>query len=198
MLRSIAVSFALVALAVLAPATALGKGASEATIVGPGLSDPITLPGEGRTDGEAVMQIAEAAGFFPAVFSQTPDPMLDERPTGVLGQKYTISYVMPGPNNEEDVLVQELYPFASPSPVTYVEPGQSFWTTEQTRGGWYVASAGLKDQLVAAGLPEDAPPTGRAPSDSPWTFIGPVVVLVLVAILGGLVAFLVRKRPQTA
>ena len=143
------------------------------------------------------MQIAEDAGFFPAIFSQIPDPMLAERPEGTLGPKYTVEYVMPGPNNELDVLVQELYPYATPSPVAYVMPGQPFWTTEKTRGGWFVATAFLKDQLVAAGLP--GPPRRTALRfDSPWRIVGPLFVLVAIALLGGLALLVTRRRPQTA
>jgi len=196
MKRTLGIAFAIVALGVVLPGTALGKGASEATIVGPGLPDPITLAGEGQPGGHPLEQIAGDAGFFPAVFVQSPDPMLDERPAGSLGPKYTVTYVMPGPNNEEDELVQDLYPYASPSPVTYVAPGQPFWSTEGTRGGWFVASATLKDSLVAAGLPRDAP-TGTAPSDSPWTVVAPALLVVVVGALGALAAILIRRRPQT-
>ena len=98
--------------------------------------------------------------------------MSAERPQGALGPKYTVEYVMPGPNNELDTLTQELYPYAAPSPVSYVEPGQPFWTTEDTYGGWFVATAALKDLLVAVGLPEIAPTDDTAPSDSPWTVLG--------------------------
>ena len=175
--------------------SALGKGASEATITGPGLGAPITLAGEGQADGELLMQIAEAAGFFPAVFSQTPDPMSAERPAGTLGPKYTVEYVMPGPSNELDTLVQEIYPYATPSPVTYVDPGQPFWTTEETYGGWFVAPSTLTDQLVAAGLPETAPTGGDTPSDSPWTVLGPVLVLLAVAAMGALAIVMTRRRP---
>ncbi|HEX2345603.1 MAG TPA: hypothetical protein VHI12_03375 [Gaiellaceae bacterium] len=197
MKRILIISFLTTAVAALLPAVAFGKGASEATIVGPGLDDPITLAGEDQPGGEALMRIAESAGFFPAVFTQSPDPMLDERPTGTLGPEYTVTYVMPGPNNELDEIVQSFYPYASPSPVSYTKPGQLFWTTERTRGGWYVAFSDLKDSLVAVGLPQNAP-TGPAPSDSPWKVVGPVLVLVLVAALGGLAAVLIRRRPQTA
>ena len=102
MKRILIISFLTVAVAALLPTVALGKGASEATIVGPGLDDPITLAGEDQPGGETLMRIAESAGFFPAVFTQSPDPMLDERPTGKLGPEYTVTYVMPGPNNELD------------------------------------------------------------------------------------------------
>ena len=46
MKRILIISFLTAAVAALLPAVALGKGASEATIVGPGLDDPITLAGE--------------------------------------------------------------------------------------------------------------------------------------------------------
>ena len=95
--RAVLVSIA--ALALVAP-SALGKGASEATITGPGLDEPIVMAGEGFAGGEDLMQLAESAGFFPAVFAQTPDPMLETRPAGALGPAYTIAYAMPGPNNE--------------------------------------------------------------------------------------------------
>ncbi len=185
------------ALGAVAPGAAFGKGASEATIVGPGLADPITLAGEGEPGGETLMVIAQEAGFFPAVFTQSPDPMLDERPEGTLGPKYRVTYVMPGPNNEEDELIQSLYPYASPSPLTHVEPGQTFWTTEKTRGGWYVAGATLKDLLVQAGLPVNAP-VSEAPSGSQWRVVGPVGVLLVVTALAGLALVLIRRRPQTA
>lgn len=190
-----------IAFSVLAP-SALGKGASEATITGPGLAGPITLAGEGDPNGELLGAIADKAGFFPAVFSQAPDPMLDERPAGSLGPKYVVEYVMPGPNGEEDTLRQELYPYARPSLVSYVEPGQPFWTTERTRGGWFVASPELKDLLVSAGLPEAAPSDGGTPSDSPWRILGPVLGLGGVAVLGGTAVAMTRRvrkrRAQTS
>jgi hypothetical protein len=200
-MRRLATTAVLLAVAsiVLLPTAAFGKGASEATISGPGLEEPIVLAGEGQAGGELLMAIADEAGFFPAVFSQIPDPMLDERPAGTLGPKYTVTYVMPGPNGEEDTLVQDLYPYASPSLVSYVEPGQPFWTTEETRGGWYVASAELKDLLVTAGLPESPPADGAGPSDSPWTVLGPIAVLIAVVVVGALgIAVIARRGPQPA
>jgi hypothetical protein len=179
------VSFVLVGLA--APA-ALAKGASEASISGPGLATPLTLAGEGQAGGggEQLMRIAEEAGFFPAVFAQTPDPMLSERPTGTtLGPEYTVEYVMPGPNNELDTIVQEIYPHAKPRPVTHVRPGQRFWTTEHTVGGWYVATSSLKAALVEAGVPARVPSADRSPSDAPWTALGATFVVVAAAV-GGL------------
>jgi hypothetical protein len=169
------------------PTTALTKGPSEATITGPGLAEPIEL-----------RSIAEEAGFFAAVFGHGGSPLLAERPTGTLGPRYTITYVMPGPDNRESELVQDLYPYAKPHPVTYTEPGQTLWTTERTRGGWYVTyGSSLKEQLVAAGLPS-TPPTGGAGDGFPWVLAGTLVALaatlglVVLAVLHG------RRRPDTA
>jgi hypothetical protein len=182
MRRVLVVLLVLVAAAVVAP-SALGKGASEATISGPGVEGPIRLGGEGQEGGELLMWIAEQSGFFPSAFPMTPDPMLEARPAGELGPRYVVTYVMPGPNNEEDTLVQHLYPYAQPSPVSYMEPGTSFWSTRRTQGGWYVASSQLLDALVEAGLPREAPTS--APTDGspvpPWIVVALVVGLAVAA-----------------
>ena len=111
------------------------------------------------------MRLAEEAGFFPAVFLTTPNPMLSKRPDGDLGPRYTIVYTMPGPNNDVNEIRQDLYPYATPTPVTYVESGQRYFTTERTVGGWYVASQTLGNDLVAVGLPE-SPPQGEDGGDA--------------------------------
>jgi hypothetical protein len=53
MKRVALVPFAIVLLSALLPTVALGKGASEAEIIGPDLADPIFLAGEGRRAGSA-------------------------------------------------------------------------------------------------------------------------------------------------
>src|SRR6059058_458274 len=74
--------------ALLAASAALGKGASQATINGPGLrGGGIVLRSDSGGDpssGSRLGQLANAAGFFPAVFGQAPDPMLRDRPKGTL------------------------------------------------------------------------------------------------------------------
>lgn len=182
------------ALTVLVPTAALAKGASEATITGPGLGDGITLAGEGRPGGETLMELAEHAGFFAAVFARTPNPLLSQRPEGELGPRYTIEYAMPGPGNELDVIRQHVYPYAKPEPVTYTKPGQRFWTTERTVGGWFVADTLLRDGLVAVGLPESPPTSGSDGGSMPWTGVALVAV---VAALGALAALVVRSRRRT-
>jgi hypothetical protein len=198
MKRVALIPFAIVLLSALLPTVALGKGASQAEITGPGLADPIFLAGEGQAGGERLMRLAEAAGFFAATFGQTPDPMLDRRPTGSLGPRYRITYVMPGPNNELDEIRQDLYPYAQPTPVSYTPPKQPFFGTEQTRGGWYVASTSfLKEALVQAGLPQNPPTEGNG-STFPWMVVGPLAALGGMLLLGAVAVVVIRRRPQAA
>jgi hypothetical protein len=181
-------------LSALFPAVAHGKGASKAEITGPGLDNPIFLAGEGQAGGERLMHIAEAAGFFPATFGQSPDPMLDQRPAGSLGSRYLITYVMPGPNNELDEIRQYIYPYAQPTPVSYTPPGQPFFGSEQTRGGWYIASTSfLKDALLQAGLPEGVP-TGGNGATFPWMVVGPLATLGGMVLVGAALVFVIRRR----
>lgn len=196
MKRVVLIPFAIVFVSALLPAAALGKGASQAEIVGSGLADPIVLAGEGQAGGERLMRIAEAAGFFAVTFGQSPDPMLDSRPAGSLGPRYRITYLMPGPNNELDEIRQDLYPYAEPTPVSYTPPKQSFFGTEQTRGGWYVASTSfLKDALVQAGLSENAP-TGGTGSTFPWMVAVPLAAVGGMLLLGAVAVIVIRRRPQ--
>jgi hypothetical protein len=188
---------ALAALLVLAciPASALAKGPSEASIEGPGLSGSLTLPG---AEGSGLLgDFIMSAGFFPAVFRQSPDPMLEARPQATLGPRYVVTYAVPGPSGAEDVLYQDVYPYAKPDPVTYTEPGQRFWGTEETRGGWFVGLYGLKDQLVEAGLPATAPTAAADEDPFPWTMVAAFAVLGALVVFA-LGAFARRRRPQAA
>jgi len=197
-MKLVLVSAAVALLAALVATSALAKGASEARITGPGLAGGITLAGEGQVGGGQLMQLAEAAGFFPAVFVTSPNPMLSTRPQGELGLRYTITYAMPGPSGVNE-LRQDLYPYAKPSPVTHMEPGQRFFGTEKTVGGWYVASTTLKDDLVSAGLPETPPGDGGG-SLAPWPVVGAVTAAVAALVVVGLAVLRNRRRtgPATA
>ena len=180
--------------ALLAPAVTHGKGATAGEIAGPGLDDPIDLNGTWNQLG----RIAEAGGFYAAAFGREPNPLASEQPPGELGPRYTITYVMPGASGETNELVQDVYPYAKPSPVTYTAGGQPFFGTEETRAGWFVAAPSLRDNLVEAGLPPSAPPVS---AEDPRG-VGPAVVaaVVLGSVLAGcaLAAVRLRRRPQTA
>jgi len=200
MSRAVFCTCLVVLAAAVIPNTALAKGASEATIVGPGLSAPIELSAFGGSEASGQLaDIAQSAGFFPQVFGQTPDPIASDRPEGQLGPRYTITYGMPGPNNQRSELVQDVYPYAEAGPVTYMEPGQRFWTTQRTHGGWYVAAwQPLKEQLVATGLPATAPIAGGGDDGGvPWILVG-VLAAFGVAALAGLTAAGARRRPAAA
>ena len=185
--------------AVLVPATALAKGASQATITGPGLGDGITLAGEGQAGGEKLMVILQEGGFFPSVFLTTPNPMHAQRPDGELGPLYTIVYEMPGPNGALDEIRQDVYPYATPVPVTYMEPGQRYFTSEETVGGWYVASHTLTSSLVDVGLPLSAPPVGDDGLKAPWTtLLGMTAVVAALASAALGVRAWRRERPASA
>lgn len=197
MKRLVLTTAAVALLAGLVATSALAKGASAAKITGPGLGEGIRLAGEGTAGGgDQLMELAQASGFFPAVFVTSPNPMSPTRPRGELGPRYEITYSMPGPNGTDE-LRQEIYPYAQPSPVTHVESGQRFFGTEKTVGGWYVASTTLKDAVVAAGLPE-TPPVDRG-FEFPWRVVGMVAAMVALAAAAG--AFLRgrrRSRPVVA
>lgn len=193
MKRLVLLSSAAALLAALVTTPALAKGASQATITGPGLDGDITLQGEGQTGGAQLMQIAEDAGFFPSVFVTTPNPMLAKRPQGELGPRYTITYAMPGPSGVDE-LRQDLYPYAQPSPVTRTQAGQRYFGTEKTVGGWFVAATTLKDDLVAVGLPRTSPGDGGG-SDFPWVIVG--VALTIAACLAVASIAVVRTRRRS-
>ena len=151
-------------------------------------------------------RVAETAGLSAALREIldprfVPEPMLRTQPRGDLGPRYTVTYVMRGPNGEVARLTQDLYPYAKlrPAPsiapgqtVTYAAPDQRTFGTEKTRGGWYIATPYLRDNLVAAGLPA-TPPRAGGGSEVPWTLLGTLTALGLVLTL---VALLIGRQNQ--
>lgn len=200
-------AFALLAAALalaLVPSAALAKGPIEASVAGPGLEDPIRFGGWDAeaplADGAPLLEFAEAAGFFPAAFERTPDPMLDRAPKGDLGPRYVVTYLVPGPSGEEDRVLQDLYPYAKPNPVTYMAPGQPLFGTQATRGGWYAATSPhappLLFQLTEAGLPR-TPPSGGDGSPFPWAIVGSLAAVAGVLAIGTLAIVVLRRRLPT-
>ena len=143
--------------ALVLPALAAAKGPVAASISGPGLDTSIKVRGDGEAPGSALGHLAMSSGFFAQMFGQTPDPTVQTRPSGSLGPRYKVVYVVPGPNNDASRVVQYVYPYAKPVALSYMKPGLQFWGTERTHGGWYRATPGLKRMLVRAGLSARAP-----------------------------------------
>ena len=94
-----------------------------------------------------------------------------------------MAYRVPGPSGVSTI-VQDVYPYAKPSPVTYMPAGQHVWAGQRTHGGWFVAGPGLKATLVAAGLPQSPPPVASSGS-FPWTWLlaGVLAVVILLALV---------------
>jgi len=179
------------AIAMLAlPATALAKGPSEARVTGPGLAKAIVIKGT-ETDGSPIMDLADAAGFFPAAFGQTPSPMTS-RPKGSLGPKYSVDYTVPGGDMTTFKIHQDAYPYATPYSVTYMPSGQPIFDME-TQGGWFTDTR-LKEVLVAHGLAKTANEAKSGSASSAGFFsTGKLGALILVLfVLGG--AFVLMRR----
>jgi hypothetical protein len=155
---------ALATLAILAvPGTAMAKGPSQARLEGPGLPNPITVRGDGEPgSGGNLAELAEQTGLFPAMFGQTPDPMSPTRPPGELGPRFVVTYAIPS-ETVPDEIHQDLYPHAANGPVTYTQPGQRFFGTEATHGGWFRAPSALTATLAAFGLPTEPPQAVASP-----------------------------------
>jgi hypothetical protein len=147
------------AAALVVPAAAAAKGPDQASISGPGLGKALRIPGSGESMQTPLGQITALAGFFPAAFSQTPNPMLMEAPTRDLGPKYTIDYRVPGPDGRTFRIEQDLYPYAKGGALTYTKPGQPIFDMT-TRGGWFLGGLPLRLALQKQGLPARAPAAG--------------------------------------
>jgi hypothetical protein len=163
----------------------LAKGATEARLNGPGLSEPLVLGGDGEPgSGGKLARLAEQAGLFAAMFDQIPDPLKPERPHGRLGPRFTMTYVVPGPEGEDEI-VQRFYPYADAGMVVFTPGGQTFFGTEETRQGWVTASDSLRSLLEADALPTREPATEAVPS-STTSEHSPNWPLIIVAVFGGL------------
>jgi hypothetical protein len=174
------------------PSHALGKGPSAATMEGPGGGGGITFSGD---EGSGPLgNLTQQSGWFAAAFAQEPNPMLATRPKGDLGPRYTVTYTVPTDMNRTVTIRQDIYPYASPGPVTYLAPGQPIFDM-QTRGGWFQAGPDLKDTLVAAGLPEMAAAGSSDDTSFPTTTVS---LLAFALLLVGATALLLRRRARPA
>jgi hypothetical protein len=180
--------FIAAALALVFAAPVAAKGPDQATITGPGLDDPIVLGGDAEANTSSLFgRFVDDTGFVPGVFRQTPDPMLDEKPTALLGRRYIVVYRVPDGDGGAATVRQELYPDAVGGPVTYMRPGQRiFGGDHATRGGWFVSKySGLEATLDELGFPRGPaaqPETRRSLRWLPLAFAGLLVPAALVAI----------------
>jgi hypothetical protein len=132
-------------LSVLVPA-AHAKGAKEISVSGPKLTT-FTITGEARAG-----NFATISGFWPEAFSTSPDPTTAKTTASELGPRFVARYLMAAPGMRRTTVVQEIYPYATPQPQTYLAAGQRALGTS-TKGGWYRANDELVSFLQSHGLP---------------------------------------------
>jgi hypothetical protein len=204
---------------------ALAKGATQASITGPGLTRPLTVSAQGEAlpgEGDTLSSLAEQTGLFTVLLGSgggTPDePSALRTPpaVGSLGPKYTITYTVPGvtprPGQANGQIRQNLYPRAAGGPVIYTPPGQQGFGQPLQASGWLRGTPRLTVTLTRLGVPigTSLPSTPRtaipAPSAAPkpagvtapaW-LIATIVSAVAVAIAGTVLWLRRRSRPATA
>jgi hypothetical protein len=217
---------ACIALAVIAAVAgpALAKGATGASVTGPGLTRPVILsaPGEGEAlpgQGDTLSALAEQTGLFTVLFG--PDTGTADEPSALsgppaaasLGPKYTVTYtvpgVTPGPGQADGHIRQELYPRAAGGPVIYTPPGQQGFGSPLRATGWLRGTPRLTATLTRLGVPpasafpsasvKAAPAPSAAPMPAGQTFPAWLIAAILSAFavaLSGTVLWLRRhSRP---
>lgn len=191
-MRRYLVAAATLVVAVMLPSLAAAKGPASASISGPGLDGPLAIGGDGEGPGTPLGTLVDASGFFPQMYGQSPTPTLRRQPKGTRGPRYGVVYVVPGPNGISSRVVQQVYPYAEPTPLSYMRRGQSFWGSRKTLGGWFRASGDLKTLLVRVGLPATAPPTSSG--SSPARAIGPIAGVFALLVLVPVAHSSLRRR----
>ena len=185
-LISLAAGTAIVATAGVAT-PALAKGATQASIVGPGLARPVTISAQGEAlpgQGDTLSSLAEQTGLFTALFGagnstlDEPSPLRTPPAAASLGPKYTLTYTVPGvpdPGQRNGQIRQYLFPRAAGGPVIYTLPGQHGFGQPLQATGWFRGTPRLTATLTRLGVPAGAPvasaprpaasvPAARAPA----------------------------------
>ena len=215
------------ALAVTAVAAtpALAKGATQASITGPGLARPVTVYAQGEAlpgQGDTLSSLAEQTGLFTVLFgadSGTPDgpsPLRTPPAAASLGPKYTATYTVPGVTPEaghaDGQIRQYLYPRAAGGPVIYTLPGQQGFGQPLQAAGWLRGTPQLTATLTRLGVPAgaslpsapgsaaSAAAAAQKPDDTtaPAWLIATIVSAVAIAIAGTALWLRRRSRPATA
>jgi hypothetical protein len=190
-------SLVVMALALVLSTVAAAKGPAAGTVSGPALDGPIRLTGLGGPgSADTLGRVAQHGGLIAALGGSDFGTLVAERPPGDLGPRYTATFVLL--DRAARTVVQHLYPYARPLPVTYTPPGQKPFGTMAMGGGWFVADEQLKAALVEVGLPAAPPAT---PADRGFELPQPLLlavagVAVVLALAGA--ALLARRRPLTA
>ena len=156
-----------VAAAVATPA--LAKGATQASITGPGLARPVTISAQGEAlpgQGDALSSLAEQTGLFTVLFGPgsgtpgEPAPLRAPPAAASLGPKYILTYTVPGvtpePGQPAGQIRQYLYPRAAGGPMVYTLPGQQGFGQPLQAAGWLRGTPQLTATLTRLGVPAGA------------------------------------------
>jgi hypothetical protein len=208
--------------AVAAPAFA--KGATRASITGPGLASPVTVSAQGEAlpgQADPLSSLAEQTGLFTVLFGagsgtrDEPSPLRTPPTTASLGPKYTVTYTVPGvtaePGQADGQIRQYLYPRAAGGTVIYTPPGQQGFGQPLQATGWLRGTPQLTATLTRLGLRADAslpsapgfaasvPAAAPASDDTtaPAWLIATIVSAVAIAIAGTALWLCRRSRPAT-
>lgn len=194
-MKRLALLSAALGAALLSPTVATAKGPDRASITGPGLRQPVTIEGIGEGGSDPLSVLAMDGGFFAQMYGAGGTGILHARPKLSLGPRYQVTYRVPGGEDGASTVQQDLYPYATRGPVSYMAPGQTFWEVQRTQGGWFRATPAVKTMLVQAGLPASAPPQRAARAHKLGVALGTGAG---IAVAAGALALLYRRRRRTS
>jgi hypothetical protein len=166
---------------VLAPPAVAKVGIAEARISGPGLGQRDLRISAPATEGMWDSGIDVAGGVDDARAHSVGELGLT---TADLGPKYVVTYRLNAGAKAPESVRQDLYPYATGGPVTYVPSGQHVAEGRPWGGaitaGWYQSSPEFFSCLVEQGLPESNPEvvtgsesavdTASATRPTPWSW----------------------------
>ena len=179
---------------------ALGASVSIPSAVAKGLPTRVVIDGptarvvlhEDNSDSFVLMK---SSGFFLQVSCTRCERLQQEPPEGTLGPAYRVTYTTAFHHQR---ISQVVYPFATPSPVSYMPAGQPYLFGMETTGGWIIREDGsLLREMLRLGVPAPVEPAASSPpipnDPPPLTLIGVVVVASLIVALTWL-----RRRRHSA
>lgn len=190
--------------AIFGATSAFAKGPSQGVITGPGLAHAITLREPGSvTIGPDLATVVTQSGFFLGMWGTDTRGRLAHRPAGSLGPRYTITYTMALADQPSSDIVQYVFPYAEPRPITYMPPNQKYWGGDETVGAWYAAHVGFRQTLLRLGLPALPLPGAQSPaaesagnptSTVPGSSLAIPLWIVAALVAVTLAAILTRRR----
>lgn len=180
------VATAILALLVFASAATAKLAFDQITVSGPGLDVGVKLRPHDYLD---MSVVAEHSGFWKQFGCRLCSTRLSPAPAGALGPRYVLTYSMPssfGPDEEirsTDEVVQYVYPYAEPQPVTFMPPHQRSPGGTSSIGGWYMADETLTRELETFGVGPPTLPPVRTAGPSAGEIMKPIA-MVLLAVIG--------------